>query len=230
MPGVCVGTLKKVPLFADIDDAVLEQVCGSVRPLTLKAGELLFSQGDPGETLYLIESGRLKVYAQGPNEQEILLDIVSEGHVIGELALLDGKPRSASVLALEDSDLLALDREPFMAHLHQSAETAIRLLIHLAEMLRQRVLETETSSEINSQARLAHTLLFLAEREGRIEPGVVTSTLRKKTLAAATGASEEWVTQMLNDWCREGVIGMTGTRRLLLHDVDALRVLCGLEE
>ncbi len=170
------------------------------------------------------------MFAHGPNDQDVLLDIVGQGQVIGELSLLDGKPRSASVQALEESHLLALDREPFMAYLHQSAETAIRLLIHLVEMLRQRVLETETSNEINSQARLAHTLLFLAERDGRIEPGVVTSTLRKKTLAAATGASEEWVSQMLNDWCREGVIGMTGTRRLLLHDVDALRALCGLEE
>jgi CRP-like cAMP-binding protein len=87
------------------------------------------------------------------------------------------------------------------------------------------VLQNEVVTVSSSATRLAHTLLFLAEKDGRIEPGLVTNTLNKKDIAAAIGTSEEWVEQMLAEWAREGIIGITGSRRLLLHDVEALRAL-----
>jgi CRP/FNR family cyclic AMP-dependent transcriptional regulator len=230
MPEVTVETLKLVPLFAGLDDAALGQLASSTRRMTLREGDVLFKEGEAGETLCVVEDGCLKVFVHGLDDQEIVLDLVGPDGVIGELALLDGQPRSATVQALSASTLLALDREPFLTHLYQHAETAIHLLRVISHSLRQRVLEAETSSESDSSARLAHTLLFLAEKDGRIEPGLVTSTLRTKHLAAAVGTSEEWVKQTLHEWCREGIIGMTGSRRLLLHDVEALKTLSGWED
>jgi CRP/FNR family cyclic AMP-dependent transcriptional regulator len=225
MAEVSVKCLEIIPLFAGLSREALEPLCAATHRVMVSGGEILFKQGDPGQTMYLIEEGRAKVYTCGADNQEIVLDILGPDQVIGELALLDGKPRSATVQALSDCQLLALDREPFMAHLRQNPETAIHLLNYLSANLRQRVLQAETASVSDSTARLAQVLLFLAERDGEIEPGLVTSTLRTKDLAAAIGTSEEWVSQMLNEWCLDGIIGMTGSRRLLLHDVEALKVL-----
>ena len=230
MSDVTVKCLQLIPLFAGLDPKALEPLCAAARRIAIKEGEILFKQGEPGDTLYLIEEGRLKVFTTGADEQEVVLDIMGPDQVIGELALLDGGPRSASIQALSGCDLLALDREPFMGHLRQNPETAIHLLTYLSANLRQRVLQAETPAVSNSAARLAHALLFLAERDGQIEPGVVTSTLRVKDLAAAIGTSPEWVSQMLNEWCRDGIIGMSGARRLLLHDVRALLVLSQRED
>jgi CRP-like cAMP-binding protein len=230
MTEVDVKCLEVIPLFAGLKREALEPLCGAAHRVMVSGGEILFHQGDPGQTMYLIEEGRAKVYTRGADNQEIVLDILGPDQVIGELALLDGKPRSATVQALSDCQLLALDREPFMAHLRHNPETAIHLLDYLSANLRQRVLQAETASVSDSTARLAQVLLFLAERDGEIEPGLVTSTLRIKDLAAAIGTSEAWVSQMLNEWCLDGIIGMTGPRRLLLHDVAALEVLSQREE
>lgn len=222
--------LARIPLFAGLDAAALTPLAESVRRVQLAEGETVCSQGEPGNTLYIVLTGRLKVFTHGPNDQEIVLDIVGPDQVLGELALLDGKSRSATVEAVSACELLALDREPFMQHLENYPKTAIHLLQYLSASLRQRVLQTEVTEVRTSASRLAHTILFLADRNGKIEPGLVTSRLSKRDLAAAIGTSREWVSQMLKEWSREGIIGLTGSRRLLLHDVEALRALSQSKE
>jgi CRP-like cAMP-binding protein len=117
-----------------------------------------------------------------------------------------------------------------MEHLRRHPETAITILTNLSARVRRTVVQPEVVSPKDSQARLAQVLLFLAERNGMIETGLVTSTLNQKNLAEAIGASEEWVSEMLAAWCSVGIIGMTGSRRLLLHDVKALEQLSRREE
>jgi CRP-like cAMP-binding protein len=222
--------LVSIPLFAGLSPKELAPLRDAVRRLTLNEGEMLFRQGEPGTTLYLLEQGSLKVYTIGCGDEEIVLDILGPDDVIGELALLDGEPRSMFAEATSDCELLALDRGPFMEHLRRHPETAITMLTNLSARVRQTVVQSEVVAANDSEARLAQVLLFLAERNGTIETGLVTSTLNQKNLAEAIGTSEEWVSQMLAEWCRLGIIGMTGSRRLLMHDVDALQELCRREE
>lgn len=225
MSEITVQTLAAIPFFAGLGEAALAPLVETARVVTLGAGEVLCTQGEPGNTMYMVLDGRLKVSILGPEQQEIVLDIAGPDSVLGELSLIDGQPRSATIEALGDCTLVALDRDPFLQHLSQNALTALHLLHYLATTMRQRVLQNEVVTVSRSATRLAQTLLFLAEKDGRIEPGLVTNTLNKKDIAAAIGTSEEWVAQMLAAWCHEGIIGMTGARRLLLHDVEALRVL-----
>lgn len=225
MSEITVKTLAAIPFFAGLDESALTPLVAAARLVTLDAGEILCRQGEPGNTMYLVLEGRLKVSILGPDQQEVVLDVAGPDNVLGELSLIDGEPRSATVEAVSDCKLVALDREPFLQHLSQNALTALHLLHYLATTMRQRVLQNEVVTVSSSSTRLAHTLLFLAEKDGRIEPGVVTNTLNKKDIAAAIGTSEEWVERMLAEWAREGIIGMTGSRRLLLHDVEALRAL-----
>jgi len=100
-------------------------------------------------------------------------------------------------------------------------------MANMSARLRQTGLQTESLSASDSQARLAQAILFLAERDGEVTAGLATSVLNKKDIAATIGTSEEWVNRTLSDWSRDGIIGITGGRRLLLHDVDALRALSG---
>lgn len=222
--------LASIPLLAGLSPKELAPLRDVVRRLNLNRGEMLFRQGEPGTTMYLLEQGSLKVYTVGPQGEETVLDDLESGDVLGELSLLDGQPRSTFAQATSDSELLALDRGPFMEHLRRHPETAITMLTNLSVRVRQTAVQPQTVSAGDGEARLAQVLLFLAERNGTIETGLVTSTLNQKNLAEAIGASEEWVSQMLDEWCRLGIIGMTGSRRLLLHDVQALEELCNRDE
>ena len=100
---------------------------------------------------------------------------------------------------------------------------------NVSARLRQTVFQAEAVEVRGSASRLAHVILFLADRDGEAQTGVVTSRLNRKDIAAAIGTSEEWVMQMLTEWSRDGIIGMTGPRRLILHDVDALRLIAQQE-
>jgi CRP-like cAMP-binding protein len=222
--------LTSIPLFAGLAPKELAPLRDVVRQLSLKEGKILFRKGEPGTTMYLLEQGSLKVYTLGAGDGETVLDILGPGDVIGELALLDGEPRSTFAEAISDCDLLALDRGPFMEYLRLHPETAITLLTNLSTRVRKLVVQPEPVSTKDNEARLAQVLLFLAERDGKIETGLVTSRLNQKNLAEAIGASEEWVSQKLADWCSVGVIGMTGSRRLLLHDVESLVQISHREE
>ncbi len=225
MSDITADCLAAIPLFRGLSAEALAPLCETMRRFNLRRGEMLFQKGEPGNSMILIEEGKLKVYTLGEGERQVVLDILGPNDVLGEMALLDGKPRSAYAQAEEDCVLLALDREPFLAHLQTHPETAIHLLSYLSERMRQMVLQAESLPVNDSSARLAHVLLFLAERDGEVERGLITSTLRKKDLAAAIGTSEEWVTHKLNEWSHDGIIGMPSSRRLLLHDVETLRRL-----
>lgn len=222
--------LRTVPLFRGLPADVLGPVCDRLRRFTLQQGEFLFQRGEPGTSLFIIEAGTLRVYTLGESERQVLLDLLGPGGVLGELALLDGRPRTAYAQAETDCEILALDRELFLEHLQQRPDTALRLLSNLSARLRQTVVQAESLSVRGSASRLAHVILFLADRDGEPQAGLVTPRLNRKDIAAAIGTSEEWVMQTLTEWSREGIIGMTGPRRLILHDVDALRLIADQEE
>lgn len=218
----CLGT---VPLFRELSAEALGDVCEQLRLFSLHQGEMLFQQGDPGTSMFIVDQGKLRVYTLGEGERHVLLDVLGPGDVIGELTLLDGRPRTAYAQAETDCDIFALDREPFLERLRDRPDTAIALMSNVSMRLRQTVFQAESVEVRGSASRLAHVVLFLADRDGETLTGLVTSRLNRKDIAAAIGTSEEWVTQMLSEWSRDGIIGMTGMRRLILHDIEALRAI-----
>lgn len=222
-----IDRLAAVPLFRGLSPDALSAVCDHLRRFTLKQGEMLFQKGDPGDSMFIVETGSVRVYTLGEGERQVLLDVLGPGDVLAELSLLDGRPRSAYGQAEADSELYALDREPFLQYLHAHPDTAIALLGNLSARLRQTVFQAESVTVRGSAARLAHVILLLADRDGVTQSGLVTSRLNRKDIAVAIGTSEEWVMQMLTEWSRDGIIGMTGPRRLILHDVEALRLIAG---
>src|SRR4051812_989012 len=101
--------LRKVTIFSELPEPILTDMAGRMRPRTADAGSVIVSQEEPGDSLFVLASGKVKVVLYGETGREIILSILREGEFFGEMSLLDRQPRSANVVAIEKSELLSLD-------------------------------------------------------------------------------------------------------------------------
>ena len=131
--------LAQIPLFQGLKDADREALAQRLDEKTVKAGDMVFSQGDAGASMYLVQSGAVQIYLPSKENDQppVVLKDVRTGEYFGELALFDDKPRSASVRALVDTVLLELTREEFAEHLARSSSAAMTILAEMAERLRE---------------------------------------------------------------------------------------------
>src|ERR1043166_4978933 len=127
--------LKSVPLLRRVPEADLRALAPLVRERSHPRGSVILSEGDPGEALFLIRSGQVKVTVVAEDGREVILSVLGPGNFFGEMALVDDEPRSAHVIAMEDSTLLQLRREDFRARLRSAPELAISLLCELSRRL-----------------------------------------------------------------------------------------------
>jgi CRP-like cAMP-binding protein len=128
--------LKKIDWFDELPDDMLAELARKVRKRHLSKDEILFNKGDEGDSLFAILSGRVKIFTQDKQGHEVALNRVGTGEIIGEMALLDYEPRSASVLALEKTSALELSREDFMEILKRQPDLALSVIRNLSSRLR----------------------------------------------------------------------------------------------
>jgi CRP-like cAMP-binding protein len=202
--------LSKVPFFAGVPADELEKLASSLQRRTVRAGKAVFRQDDPGSSLYVIESGVVKVQRTSPEGKEVILTILGPGDFFGELALLDGEPRSADAVAKEDTALLVLERDDFLAFLDRAPAVATKLLAALSRRLRRTDQLVQDAAFLDVPARLARALLQLSE-----SPEAATG-LTQSELAAMVGASRESVNRWLQFYRRRGLIeSASGSIRVL---------------
>jgi CRP/FNR family cyclic AMP-dependent transcriptional regulator len=217
--------LRRVWLFADLDDDELAHIAAVSRELSCRAGEILLNQGDTSGDLFSVIQGRLKVVSVASAGEEILLSVMGAGDVFGEIALLDQAPRSATVVAAETCRLLVVPQAAFRALLLQMPALALRLLALMARRVRRLSIRTEDNAALDVRARLAKALLDLAERFGIAGPGAssirITVRLSQKELGRMVGATREMVNKCLRGWvsrrivtCTRGVVTMVNEDRL----------------
>src|SRR6516165_4697615 len=171
----------------------------------LHAGRVLFRAGDPGSGCYRVEEGLLKVTMVWSTGAERILAFLGRGAIVGELAVLDGLPRSASVVAVRDAAVRFLSNAAFEAFADKHPELYKSLIRLLAERLRETDTTVAAGSFLSLKGRMARTLLELAEHFGK-EVGtgrvVIRQKIRQTDLAAMAGIARENVTRILNDWER----------------------------
>jgi CRP/FNR family transcriptional regulator, cyclic AMP receptor protein len=171
----------------------------------LRAGRILFRAGDSGNGCYRVEDGLLKVAMVSSSGAERILAFLGRGAIVGELAILDGLPRSATVVAVRDATGHFLSNAAFEAFADKHPELYKSLLRLLAERLRETDTTVAASSFLSLKGRMARTLLELAEHFGQ-EVGsgrvVIRQKIRQTDLAAMAGIARENVTRILNDWQR----------------------------
>jgi CRP-like cAMP-binding protein len=201
--------LASIPFFSGLDAASLESVGRGMRTRRFRRGEVIFHQGDPGDALFIVTSGAIKIMLPSDTGDEAILATLRAGDVFGELALLDGAPRSATATALESTETLILPRDRFRDLL--ATEPAIRdaLLASLAGELRRLTNHVEELHFLDITGRLASRLARLATDTGKRQPdGSIRlgSRLTQGDLAAMIGCTRQSVNKLLGVFTDDGLI------------------------
>lgn len=132
-----VETLRHVPLFESLDDSAARELCELLEPVESKAQKVLFRAGDSGNAMYIIERGKIRICVRTTAGHEVTLAELGRGDFFGEMALLEGQPRSADAVAVEDATLAVLSREHFLSFMGRNTNVALEMLTALANRLRQ---------------------------------------------------------------------------------------------
>jgi CRP/FNR family transcriptional regulator, cyclic AMP receptor protein len=210
---------------ANLPEALSRPLFVAARPQSLKAGQVLFAAGDAGNGCYLLEQGLLKVTVTSSRGEERTIAMLGAGAVVGELSMVDGGPRSASVVALSDCLLRFTSREAFASYMAAHPEAFQALVAILAFRLRQADEVVAATTFLSVKERVARAWVELAEYVGT-PSGTGQIMLQEKIsladLAAMAGVARENVSRVLSDWRRRKLI--TGsTRSYCLNDIAALK-------
>lgn len=183
-----------------------------------RKGSQIISQGDEGNALYLIISGKVNVVLYGEDGKEVVLSIMKEGDVFGEMALFDGEPRSASVEAIEDAECFIIHGDDLLKYIKGHPSIALNFLAHLSKRLREADKKIGGLALLDVCGRIAHTLLGIANTDSNMqERGVVTiERLTHEDIAAMIGSSREVVSRALKKMSGEGYIKIE-KKRFVLH-------------
>jgi CRP/FNR family transcriptional regulator, cyclic AMP receptor protein len=204
---------KPIPLseslLAALPTELSQSLFAKARPVSLKSDQTLFMVGDEGDGCYRVEEGLLKASIAAPGGGERILAILGPGSVVGELSMIDGGPRSASVTALRDSKLSFVGRSAFEAF----GQSRPELYRHVATLLSRRLRDTDdalvATNFLSLKGRLARALLSLAEAFGRdIGQGriLIRQRVSQSDLAAMAGIARENVSRVLNDWAGRSLV------------------------
>jgi CRP/FNR family transcriptional regulator, cyclic AMP receptor protein len=204
-----VEALGRCRLFAGMDRDSLAAMARTLRARRFRRGEVLFHEGDPGDALFVVASGAVKVVVPSEEGEEAILVTLRRGDFLGELALLDGAPRSASAIALESTEALALPRDQFRTLV--ASEPAIRdaLLTALSAELRRLTTHVAELHFLDLTGRLAARLTSLAESHGeRLPNGAIRldAPLTQSDLAAMIGATRQSVNKLLGEFEAAGLL------------------------
>jgi CRP-like cAMP-binding protein len=209
-----VDVLRSVPLFRQIPEEDLQAFAAVTRERTYPKGSIIVFEDDPGDALYLVADGQVKVVLIGEDGREVILSVLGEGSFFGEMALLDDQPRSAHVIAMEDSTLLLLRRDDFQARLRQSPAVAISLLAELSGRLRLADEKIGALVLLDVNGRVAALLLRLAEDEGSDR---ITKKLTHNTIAQMIGSSRETVSRTMRNLVEGDIIQVSRKEIVLLN-------------
>jgi CRP-like cAMP-binding protein len=212
--------LRKVGLFSSLGDGLLQGLAQHLRRRVYPKGTIIFHKDQLGDALYIVDTGRVRIFLPAPGGEELTVDIAGPGDVFGELAVLDGRPRSASAEALEDVVVFTLERGQFLRHLQATPALAAALVELLSGRLRHVTEYAESLAFLDIRARLARVLLEMADRYGVRRDGVeIDLDLTQTDLASMVGATRERVNRALSSFRSEGLVELRGRKIVLLDPV-----------
>jgi CRP/FNR family cyclic AMP-dependent transcriptional regulator len=206
------------PFFAGMGEDAITAIAGLCRTRSLARNAVLFQKGDPGDALYALRRGQVRIATGTAEGRSVTLNLLGPGDVFGEIALLDGHPRTAEAVAIEATELFVIERGDFLGLLTRDPAVAIRIIGFLCGRLRWMSERMEEATLLPLDTRLARRLIMLSEDYGaEIQ---VTQT----ELAAFVGAARESVNRVLQDWRRAGIIDL-GRSRVTVKSARPLAAL-----
>jgi len=205
------GSLATVPFFAGLEPFALEHVAAGMRGRRFRRGEVIFHVGDPGDALFIIMSGEVKISLPSEDGDEAILTRLHQGDVFGELALLDGAPRSATATALGPVETVVLPRDRFRELIADEPAVRDALLASLAAELRRLTLHVEELHFLDIAGRLAACLVRLASDGGTVVGAGeirLRTSLTQGDLAAMVGSTRQSVNKLLGQFTADGYVRM----------------------
>jgi CRP/FNR family transcriptional regulator/CRP/FNR family cyclic AMP-dependent transcriptional regulator len=194
--------LQSIPFLSGLNGDEASLLHDSMRRRRFRRGEVIFHRDDPGDCLYLIDSGTVKIALRSEDDREVILTLLGAGDYFGELAVLDGLPRSADAIAVEPAELLQLPRGAFLAFLEANHGVAVRLLSALSRDYVRRLTDTVGDAAfLDLPARLARTLVHMLESQA---DGGTELRLTQSDLAAMVGATRESINKWLGHYEHQG--------------------------
>lgn len=225
-----VGLLKGVELFSELNEEQLAMLADLVVVQDFNRDETVVLEGDDSmQALYLIASGSVQVYITGVDGRETILSFLERGDFFGEMSLIDGEPRSASVRTVTDAQMMIIRRESFIQLIRQSPEISMSLLSELSKRLRKANKQIGSLSTMSVSGRVAGTLLNLMEERGiRIHADngnmvtVIHNRPTQQQLADMSGTTRETVSRICSMLVKANAIAMTG-KDIVIFDENVLQ-------
>jgi CRP-like cAMP-binding protein len=221
--------LERNMLFRGLSPATLEQIARLCVRRTYERNAVIFSQSDPGDALYGVVTGRVRISASSAAGREVFLNIMEPGDTFGEIALLDGRPRTASASVTAPSDLLIVTREQFLGLMAREPQLADHLLRLLCARLRWVSGFAEESALLPVPARLARRLLSLGKLHGHETQAGIELKVSQDEMARFLGLSRQIVNQYLQTWKAQRWVDL-GRGRIMILDSRALEAVVAGEQ
>ena len=211
--------LRAHPLFGQLEAHVVERLAACAHVRTVRAGTTIFQKGDPGDCLFAVCSGTIRISSHSADGKDAVLNLIQAGEIFGEIALLDGRPRTAGAQAISDCELMVIDRRDFMPRITSEPGLALRLIEVLCARLRRTSQQVEDMTFLDLPARLAKTLLWLAANAvgGRF-------TLTQRELGEIIGMTRESINKQLRAWEERNWISLQ-RGNIVVRDPAALAAL-----
>lgn len=210
--------LATVPLFKSLAPAEVAAFSQMVREKSYPKGSVILFEDDPGDALFVVRSGRVKVVLVAEDGREVILGILGVGEHFGELSLIDDQPRSAHVVAMEESALIVLRRDDFRRRVEENPAVAWALLLELSRRLRRADEKIGSLVLLDVPGRIARVLLDTAAETGGDD---IEKPLTHQTIAHVIGASRETVSRAMREFVESGWI-TTVKRKIRIADRAAL--------
>jgi CRP/FNR family transcriptional regulator, cyclic AMP receptor protein len=208
------------PLFGALQQAQLQRLVAYAKHRRIRAGRVIFAKGDRGDALFAIRAGTIKITAPAGDGREAVFNILAEGEIFGEIALLDGQSRTADAVAVTDSDLLVIERRDFLALVESDPKIALKLIELLCTRLRWSSEHFEEVVLLKLPARLARTLLRLIKGKPA-DGGEIELRITQRELSQILGTTRERINRELSVWTARKWIALT-RGRIVVRSVRAL--------
>lgn len=212
--------LSKVPLFAQLNAAELSIITGAFRSRNYRKNQVIFSQGDNSDELYVVLKGKVRIFKTSPGGNKTLINLFSTHDIIGEIATIDRQPRSATAQALGPGMLLEMAGSKFRQYLQEIPALSLAMTGLLVAKLRWTAAYAETIAQYDAAGRLLHILLLYNEQFGEaLEQGksyMLDMGLNQEDLASLVGARREWINRILQEWRRRNLIKYQGGKIIIL--------------
>ena len=214
--------LRTVPIFSELTDADIASLARLSSRRNYPKDTVVFFENEEGDFFFTIVQGRIKVTILGDDGREIILSVLGPGDFFGEMALLDNEPRSATAIAVEDSELLSLHRTDFQGVIGDNPAISAALIKVLSTRLRRANHQISTLALLDVYGRVARVILDMAREEGRrLKDGRI--AFRRAThqeIANRIGTTRETVTRMLKDLERQGMLHIEGREIIVQPDFE----------